>query len=106
MTKASEFVTFEELQRMLKTNPRKVAAAKRKLVDQTRAFQLAELRKSADLTQAELAERIGVGQTRVSSIELGEISKTEVATLQAYVAALGGELELSARFGDVRVRLG
>jgi DNA-binding XRE family transcriptional regulator len=106
MSPRSEFVTLEQLEKSLNLDEAKVAAAKKKLEARYRAYQLAELRRSARLTQSELAERIGVGQTRVSSIELGELTHTEVGTLQAYVAALGGELEVSVRFGDKRVLLG
>ena len=106
MSPKSEYVTLEQLEKSLNLDEAKVAAAKKKLEARYRAYQLAELRRSAQLTQSELAERIGVGQTRVSSIELGELTHTEVGTLQAYVAALGGELEVSVRFGDKRVLLG
>ncbi|MFI6455552.1 hypothetical protein ACIBF6_28800 [Streptosporangium amethystogenes] len=41
---------------------------------------------------------MGVSQARVSQIESGVIS--EVATLAAYVTALGGQLKIVADFGD------
>ena len=42
-------------------------------------------------------------QSRVSRIERGAIDHTQLETLRAYLEALGGELEVSARFGDERI---
>jgi hypothetical protein len=38
-------------------------------------------------------------------IEHGDLSRAEVATLRAYVEALGGQLEVSATFGEQRMRI-
>ena len=59
---------------------------------------LTEMRKQAGLTQAEVAEAMGVSQQRVSAIESGGIA--ELATLADYIRALGGELKVIADFGD------
>ncbi|NLT56821.1 MAG: XRE family transcriptional regulator [Actinomycetales bacterium] len=69
------------------------------------AYRLAELRKRQRITQVDLAKAMGVGQPRVSKIERGDPSRAEVATLRAYVEALGGELEISATFGEQRLRI-
>jgi transcriptional regulator with XRE-family HTH domain len=50
------------------------------------------------LTQAEVAEAMGVSQQRVSAIESGGVA--ELATLADYIRALGGELKVIADFGD------
>jgi DNA-binding XRE family transcriptional regulator len=63
-----------------------------------RGHQLAEMRAAAGLAQAELAETLGVSQARVSKIEHGEISGIDV--VRAYVAALGGTIDVVARIGD------
>jgi DNA-binding XRE family transcriptional regulator len=63
-----------------------------------RAEYLAEMRKKAGLTQAEVAEAMGVSQQRVSAIESGAVA--ELATLGDYIRALGGELKVIADFGD------
>jgi hypothetical protein len=44
-----------------------------------------------------------VRQERVSAIERGRTASTEVGTVAAYVAALGGELEIVANFNGTRV---
>src|SRR5260221_7205994 len=53
---------------------------------------LTEMRHDAGLTQAEVAEAMGVSQQRVSAIESGSVSS--LATLAEYVRALGGELKV------------
>jgi len=50
------------------------------------------------LTQAEVAEAMGVFQQRVSAIESGAVA--ELATLADYIRALGRELKVIADFGD------
>lgn len=70
------------------------------LLAQVRAHRLAELRKRKHVTQVEVAEDMGISQARVSKIERGEVSRSEVDTLAAYVRALGGKLQLIANFGD------
>lgn len=50
------------------------------------------------VTQAELADALGVSQARVSKIEHGEVSGIEV--IRSYVAALVGSIDVVARLGD------
>jgi DNA-binding XRE family transcriptional regulator len=59
---------------------------------------LAEERKRHGLTQAQLAEAMGVTPGRVSQIERGELSTIDAVA--RYVEALGGRLDLIASFGD------
>jgi DNA-binding XRE family transcriptional regulator len=66
---------------------------------------LQDLRKAQKVTQRELAKRLGVSQNRISKIEKGQFDKTQLGTVRKYVKALGGELEVSARFGTVAVPL-
>jgi DNA-binding XRE family transcriptional regulator len=75
------------------------------LVARTRPRGLAELRGRSGLTQSEVAGRLGVRQERASAIERGELSAAELRTLAAYVAALGGRLEIAADFGAERFSL-
>ncbi|MFI6940464.1 XRE family transcriptional regulator [Streptomyces sp. NPDC050418] len=75
-------------------------AAMDRLAAEVRAYQLAELRREQALTQRKVAAVMGVSPPRVSSIEHGEIDRTEVATLRSYVEALGGRLRVVADFGD------
>lgn len=51
-------------------------------------------------TAAEAAARSAVALARISRIEKGQLEKSEVETLAAYVKALGGKLKIIADFGD------
>ena len=73
-------------------------AARERREAYVRGHQLAEMRKAAGVTQAGLAELLGVSQSRISKIESGEISGIEV--IRAYVTALGGTVDLVATLGD------
>jgi DNA-binding XRE family transcriptional regulator len=73
-------------------------AARERREAYVRGHQLAEMRAAAGVTQAELAGALGVSQARVSRIEHGEISGIEI--IRAYVAALGGTIDVVARLGD------
>jgi transcriptional regulator with XRE-family HTH domain len=55
------------------------------------------------LTQAEVAEAMGVTKQRVSAIESGSVA--ELATLADYIHALGGELTVIADFGNSLAQL-
>lgn len=59
---------------------------------------LRELRERRGVTQEQIAEQLGTSRPNVSRIERED--DVRVSTLQRYVAALGGELELIARFPD------
>lgn len=87
------------------TLDRKIAQlpAKRRARVKTRAAELIaeelslqDLRKAMNRTQAEIAKALNVGQDTVSRYE----RRTDMllSTLRGYVRAMGGELELVARF--------
>jgi DNA-binding XRE family transcriptional regulator len=61
-------------------------------------YRLAEERKRRGLTQARLAEVMGVSPGRVSQIERGEVSTLD--SIVRYVEALGGRLDVVANFDD------
>lgn len=87
---------------------RKFSTQKLKQIDravQTELLQmdLRELREASGKTQEELAEALKKAQSEISRIE--SRSDYRLSTLQRYVAALGGELEVVANFGNRRVRL-
>ncbi|MFJ9900158.1 helix-turn-helix domain-containing protein [Streptomyces sp. NPDC091280] len=59
---------------------------------------LRQERKRQGLTQAAVAQKMKVSQSRVSAIETGAIKATEVGTLARYLNALGVRLKLTAEF--------
>jgi DNA-binding XRE family transcriptional regulator len=73
------------------------------MLEATRGWRLAEMRKRRGLTQEQVAERMGVSTSRVSQIEAGDLSTQDVLT--RYIAALGGTLKLIADFGDEQLKV-
>ncbi|MBM4410524.1 MAG: helix-turn-helix domain-containing protein [Chloroflexi bacterium] len=64
---------------------------------------LFELRRSQDVSQTDLAARLDITQAAVSKFEHSDDMR--LSTLRQYIEALGGHLELSARFADRTVTL-
>ncbi|MGE5827490.1 MAG: helix-turn-helix domain-containing protein [Micromonosporaceae bacterium] len=73
------------------------------MLDEARGWRLAELRKRREMTQEQVANRMGVSVSRVSQIENGDVSTQDV--LDRYIAALGGTLKLIADFGDEQLKV-
>ncbi|WP_432983603.1 helix-turn-helix domain-containing protein [Dactylosporangium sp. CA-233914] len=73
------------------------------MLDEARGRRLAELRKRREMTQEQVASRMGISVARVSQIEAGSVSTQEV--LARYIEALGGTLKLIADFGDEQLKV-
>ena len=76
-------------------------ARRQKIADMTEELiaeekSLRDLRQAMALTQAHMAEVLGVGQESVSRLE--KRSDLLLSTLRSYVQAMGGELRLVAEF--------
>lgn len=67
------------------------------------AVTMRELRRMAGKSQVEVAQAMGVAQAEVSRLEAR--ADTKLSTLEKYVRALGGEVEIVARFGGRLVRV-
>ena len=72
-------------------------------LDRIRGHELAELRKSAGLTQADVATVLGVSQARISQIEHGQIDSLD--TLRAYATALGAEVSITVSRGPLTLKV-
>lgn len=72
---------------------------------EARAYRLREIREEQGVTQKELAERMDLTQPTVSALEAGDLDRSGLATLKAYVEALGGTIEVTANFGDRKLVL-
>lgn len=59
--------------------------------------QIVELREKLELTQGELAQRIGVSQPFIARIESDESSNLSLETLVKIVEALNGEIDIRIR---------
>jgi predicted transcriptional regulator len=62
---------------------------------------LEELRKARDLSQEEIAQALAVGQPAVAKLE--KRTDMHISNLRRYIEALGGKLEITARFPDASV---
>lgn len=82
-----------------------IDALKERMLAEVRANRLRELREHAGLTQAQLAERIGIGQRQVSKIEHGDLENAKVGTIRRYLEAVGGGLAIEYVMGDERVQV-
>ena len=81
----------------------RIAAETDRLEDEYRTLQ--QLRKARDLTQAQIAEALGIRQASVAQLE--KRSDLMLSTLRSYVEAMGGELRLTVTFpGQREVELG
>jgi DNA-binding XRE family transcriptional regulator len=72
-------------------------------IGRIRGHELAELRKSAGLTQADVAAALNVSQARISQIEHGQIDSLE--TLRAYATALGAEVSIVVSRGPITLKV-
>lgn len=95
---------YSELRKTMSPERRERAGVRTQAM--LKEIRLAELRQAVDKTQRELAEYLGVSQAAISKLE--QQPDMLLKTLSKYVAGLGGELIVSARFpdGDVELRLG
>ncbi|MHB1702074.1 MAG: helix-turn-helix domain-containing protein [Acidobacteriaceae bacterium] len=63
-----------------------------------RRMTLAEMRKSRKISQASVAEALGIGQMQISRLE--KRKDPRLSTMQRTVAAMGGHLTMIATFPD------
>src|SRR5271156_5115818 len=82
-----------------KARARSEASAK----DMLQEIPLARLRDAQNITQVELARRLNIDQSAVSKIE--HRTDMYLSTLSDVIRAMGGQLELSAKFpsGEVHI---
>lgn len=93
---------FSELREQM--SPKARAAAKAMTMTIIDEMPLNELRKAHDLAQGTLGDLLGMSQSEVSRLE--QRSDSLISTVRRYVEAMGGQLDIVARFpdGDVRIR--
>ena len=86
-----------------KLSPKAQSRSRRRAEELILAMSLNELRRARQFTQDRLATAMHTSQSEVSKLE--QRNDTYVSTLRSYVEALGGQLDVVARFPDRRVRL-
>jgi len=82
-------------------------AARRKAAEKTKsllaAMPLQELRHARNLSQVQLAQTLSVKQAAVSKLE--KRTDMYVSTLRNFIKAMGGDLEIVAKFPDGAVQI-
>ncbi|GAC1391418.1 MAG: helix-turn-helix transcriptional regulator [Ktedonobacteraceae bacterium] len=86
---------YQEWRARLLSTPEARTRAKEIAAEQDLWLQLVETRLDAGLTQAELAERMGVSQAQVARIEKSGYDSYTLKTLRRHVQALGKNLCIS-----------
>lgn len=81
--------------------PARRARVAAKAAELREVMTLEELRKARSLSQEEVAEALSVGQPAVAKLE--KRTDMHVGNLRRYIEALGGKLEITARFDKTRV---
>ena len=92
---------FSELRTRMTPDAQERVAAKSASLENE--MKLAEIRKAMQLSQEEIAAILQVSQGSVAKIE--KRADMLVGTLGRFIRAMGGELELIARFPDASVRI-
>ena len=92
---------FSELRS--KMSPQARARVDARVVATLHQLPLLELRKARNLSQQKLAEALETTQGEVSKIE--HRTDLYLSTLRNYIEAMGGELDIIARFKDGAVRI-
>jgi len=92
---------FRELENKMPVESR--ARVKRRAREMMTEMLLSELRKSAGITQEELASSLGIKQPTLSRME--SQNDMQLSTLRRLIESLGGELEIIAHLPDGDVRL-
>lgn len=94
-----KLTTLDEYMARLPQGEQDQINAKAKTLKQ--AYELSQLRQTAQLSQSQLADKMGVSQANISKIENG--GDVQLSTLQKYVTALGGKLAVTATMDNGQV---
>ena len=93
--------SFKQLESRMSPAARERSEAKaRKMV---REMPLNEIRAARELTQEHLAKLLQVKQASISKME--RRADMYISTLRDFVRAMGGDLEITARFPDGEIRI-
>jgi hypothetical protein len=95
-------IPWEEI-RQKNFTPKEIKELDAAVEDELLEMNLRALRSHLKKTQVQLAKAAKMSQPDVSAAE--KRADHLVSTLRRYVRALGGELEVNARFGDLRIQL-
>ncbi|MCC6198346.1 MAG: helix-turn-helix transcriptional regulator [Burkholderiales bacterium] len=86
-----------------KMSPAARARAAKRAQTMLSEMPLQELRHAKELSQVKLAEALHVNQAAISRLE--RRTDMYISTLRSYIKAMGGDLDVIARFPDGEVRI-
>jgi DNA-binding transcriptional regulator YiaG len=92
---------FSELRARM--TPAAQAEAKAEAFRLDEEMDLAEVRRALKLSQQEISQTLQIGQGAVAKIE--KRTDMYVSTLRRFIEAMGGQLEIVARFSDHSVKI-
>lgn len=93
--------SFAELRARM--TPKAQAKAEAEALRLDEEMDLAEVRRALKLSQEEIGQTFQIGQGSVAKIE--KRADMYVSTLRRFIEAMGGELEIVARFPDHAVKI-
>ena len=93
--------SFKKLRNQMSAEAQEAARVKAQAMLDT--MPLSELRQARKLSQQQLAETLNVKQSAVSKLE--RRTDMYISSLRSFVEAMGGDLEITARFPDGAVRI-
>lgn len=93
--------SYKDLRNKMTPEAKAKSDAKAKLM--MRDMMLQDLRRARHLSQEHLADLLNTKQANISKIE--HRTDMYISTLRNYIEAMGGELEISARFPDVTIKI-
>jgi len=93
--------SFAELRSRMTAEARAKAEAEALRLNEE--MDLAEVRRARKLSQEEIAQALQIGQGSVAKME--KRADMYVSTLRRFIEAMGGELEIVARFPDHTVKI-
>lgn len=86
------FINSKDFFNRLPTDEQQAITEKAEKLKQ--AYAISQLRQNANLSQQQLAEKMGVSQANISKIENGK--DVYLSTLKRYITTLGGEIHINA----------
>ncbi|WP_417564377.1 helix-turn-helix domain-containing protein [Microbacterium sp.] len=104
-TTKARTATWSDVRAKRAPDEKTVARHRDRFDAEARAYRLREIREEQGVTQKELADRMALTQPTISALEAGDLDRSGLATLRAYVEALGGTVEVVAAFGERRIVL-
>ena len=93
--------SFDTLKNGMTPKARNAAEAKAEAM--IKAMPLAELRQARKLSQEQLARTLCIKQAAVSKME--RRTDMYISTLRDFIQAMGGELEITARFPEGSIKI-